>query len=286
MTLGPNDLVISAPPLTHVPLLERLAPVCDAGFKGMSLMPGDVWDLERQGMSAADIALRMADHGLAICELDCTGWWLPAHRRLDPTDEMGKLLRSLSPERVIDTAARIGAPSMTAVEMCNVEVDFDEAVEAFAGICDYAAERGVKVHLEFLPFGGIPDLMSAWRIVEAAGRPNGGLTLDSWHLFRSGSTLEQLAAIPGERIFTAQINDAPAQPEADLMHETMNGRLLPGQGSFDLTGFIRTLDAIGSTAPVAVEVFSADLPNQPLAEVARSWAAAGAATLAKARNPQ
>lgn len=286
MALGPDDIVLSSPPFIHVPLLDRLAPASGAGFKGMSVMPGDIWELEQRGMPPGEIAQRFADHGLAICEVDCTGCWLPAQQRLDPSNEMGKLLRSLTPERVIDTAARIGAPSVTAVEMCNVAVDFDQAVEAFARICDYAAERGVKVHIEFLPFGGIPDLRSAWRIVEAAGRPNGWLTVDSWHMFRSGSTLDQLAVIPGERIHTVQINDAPAKASADLMHETMNGRLLPGDGSFDLAGFIRTLDAIGSTAPISVEVFSDDLVRQPIADAARSWAEAGTAILKQARNPQ
>jgi len=282
--LGPQHLALAAPPFGHVPLLDRLAPARAAGFDAIALMPGDVWTLEAQGMSAAEIAGRIADHGLAISEVDCTACWLPAQQALEPTDDMGRLVRSLTPERVIETAARVGARSVTAVEMSRVAVDPDAAAEAFAAMCDFAAPHGIKVHIEFLPTGGIPDLASAWRIVKAANRPNGGLTVDSWHLFRSGSTLDQLAAIPGERIHTVQINDAPETPQADLWQELMTGRLLPGQGSFDLTGLIRTLDAIGSTAPIAVEVFSTALATQPTAEAMRALAQAGAAIIRQART--
>lgn len=213
-----DELVLSGPPFVHVPLLDRLAPARDAGFRAISLMPGDVWTLEKQGMAAGEIRTRIEDHGLGIREIDCAACWLPSHGRASLRDgPMAGLLRSLTPERVIETAARIGAPSVTAVEMTGVKPSLDEAAAAFAGICDFAAGLGIRVHIEFLPFGGIPDLAAAWAIVEAAGRPNAGLTLDSWHFFRSGSSFDLLAAIPGARIHTIQINDAPAHPGDDLM---------------------------------------------------------------------
>jgi sugar phosphate isomerase/epimerase len=269
--LGPRDLVFCAPPVAQVPLLDRLAPVRAAGFTGLSILPDDVWTLEESGMPAAEIAQRIADEGLQVAEIDCIGCWLPTQAAASGGD-YGDLLRNLSPERVIGTAARIGARSVVVVEMFGVTPSLDEAARAFARVCDQAAEHGLLVHIEFLPFGGIPDLQSAWRIVEAAGRPNGGLTVDSWHLFRSGSTLEQLRAIPGDRVMSVQINDAPATPAADLMHETMTGRLFPGQGDFDLVGLIQTLDEIGCTAPLGVEVFNAEVSNGALADVAMKLA--------------
>lgn len=281
-----TDLVLSAPPFLHLPLFDRLAPARDAGFSAISLTPGDIWSLESQGMTAADIRGRIEDHGLALREIDCTACWLPSHRAVRADNPLAALLQSLTPERVIETAALIGAPSVTAVEMMGVEPSVEEAAEAFAAICDFAADHGVKVHIEFLPFGGIPDLARAWAIVQAAGRANGGLTIDSWHFFRSGSSLDLLASLPGERIHTVQINDAPMQPEPDLLHETMNGRLLPGTGSFDLTGFIRALDATGCTAPVSVEIFSSYLSQQPMTDAIQGWAEAAQAVIAQARNKQ
>lgn len=285
MTADPT-LILSGPPFAHVPLMERLVPAREAGFSGISLMPGDVWALEEAGVSAVDVANRVADHGLAIMEMDCTACWLPGHHAASDDVPMAALLQSLTPERVIEAAARIGSPSITVVEMMGISPSLDEAAEAFAHLCDAAAEHGLKAHIEFLPFGGIPDLASAWAIVEAAGRPNGGLTIDSWHFFRSGSSFDLLERIPGSRIHTVQINDAPAEPEPDLLHETMNGRLIPGQGSFDLTRFIRALDRTGTDTPISIEIFSAATRSAPMAEALKSWAPAARDIIRKARETQ
>jgi len=279
-----TDLVLSGPPFVHVPLLDRLVPARAAGFAAISLTPSDVWTLESQGMAAADIRSQIEDHGLAIKEVDCIANWLPSQQASDRHSALASLLSTLTPERVIETAARIGSPSVTVVEMHGVSTSHDEAVEAFAAVCDLAAPHGLKVHLEFLPFGGIPDLARAWAIIAAAERSNGGLTLDSWHFFRSGSSFDLLRSIPGHRIHTVQINDAPALPADDLMHETMNARLVPGHGSFDLVRLIRTLDAIGCEAPVSVEVFSADLAHRPMAKAISDWAAAARQVITQARD--
>lgn len=282
--LGPQDLVLCAPPVLHVPLFDRLAPARAAGFTGVSLLPGDIDGLKSQGWDRPDIARRIADEGLAVAEVDCIGWWLPSHRGLPSADSMAALVRALTPERVVPMAAAIGARSISVVEVCGISFSLDEGAEAFARICDLARDHGLLVHLEFVPFGGIPDLAAAWRLVEAAGRANGGLTIDSWHLFRSGSTLEQLGHIPGERIFSVQINDAPETPQPDLLEETITRRLLPNEGSFDLTGLVRTLDRIGSIAPIGVEVFSTALAGMPMEVLAAKWASAARLVIDRARG--
>lgn len=281
---GPDDLVMCGPAVPHIPLLERLPAARAAGFAGISVMPTDIWALEAAGMAAREIARRIADEGLFVNEVDCIGYWMPSQAAAMPTHPYGALLETLTPERVIATAAAIGARSVVAVEMVTKDIATDEGAEAFARICDMAADEGLRAHIEFLPFGGIPDLERGWDIVSAADRSNGGLTIDSWHLNRSGSTLDQLAAIPGNRVHTVQINDAPATAQGDLLQETETGRLLPGEGDFDLVGFIRTLDRIGSTAPIGVEIFSAKNKDQPVDVLARQWAQTTRAVLGKARG--
>lgn len=93
-----TDLILSAPPFVHIPLLERLAPTREAGFAGLTLMPGDNWSLENQGISAIEIRSRIGDQGLRIMELDCAACWLPSHRRAGDDIPMAALLRSLTPD--------------------------------------------------------------------------------------------------------------------------------------------------------------------------------------------
>jgi len=282
--LGPNDLVMGGIPIAHVPFLDRFAPAGRAGFKGMSMGPRDLWQLEAAGLSAQDARDRAADHGLVLREMDCICCWTPSHEKLTGDGELVQVLKSLRADPVLEAAARLGAQSVTVVDMMGPMLTFDECVESFAALCDKAARYDLRLHIEFLPWGSIPDLMTAWRIIEAAGKANGGLTVDAWHFFRSGSKLEDLANMPGEKIFTVQINDAPAQATANLMEECMVARLLPGKGDFDLPGFIRALDCSGSQAPIEVEVFHSSLATTPIDSIAQDWADSARALLTTARS--
>jgi 4-hydroxyphenylpyruvate dioxygenase len=81
-----------------------------------------------------------------------------------------------------------------------------------------------------------------------------------------------------------QINDAPAQAEADLIDETLHRRLAPGDGDIDLAGLLRHLAAGGCDAPVGVEVFSADWAAAPLRDTTQHMADAARRILAASRG--
>lgn len=284
--LGPDDLVLCGGTLQHTPLLDRLAPTAEAGFAGLSLFAADCERLIAGGMTLADIRGRIEDSGLAITDVEIIGNWLPG-RTTAPAGMprwMAELLDRLTPEAMLPIVTELGASVVTVGEMLELPYDGELMAERFAAICDLYAPHGIDVALEFIVGGAIPSLAKGWEVVRRADRPNGKLVLDSWHLFRSGSTLEELAQIPGRAIGSVQINDAPARASDDPAREMMRGRLLPGEGEFDVAGVIRTLDAIGSQAPIGVEVFSDRLSALPPGQAAQACAEATRALIAQTRS--
>lgn len=274
-----RELVFCSPAMPHLPLLERVEGAAQAGFAAISIMPGDIWALEAEGMKASAIAARIADAGLKVAETDCVACWMPHHAAQGSGDDLSLLLRSLTAERVVEVAASVGSPSVAAISLDPEPLGLNEAADCFAALCECAAQYGLKAHIEFLPVSGIRNLSQAWAIVKAAGAQNGGLTIDAWHFFRSGSSLAELAAIPGDRIHTVQLCDGPARGGPDPWAEMMTARLLPGEGEFDLAGLIAALDATGTAAPFGVEVFNARQTGQPVGAVARDWHDAARAVL-------
>jgi sugar phosphate isomerase/epimerase len=272
--LGADDLVLCAGTVMSTPFLDRLAPAAAHGYRGVSMMPFDFFPLRAEGMTAAELAARVADHGLAIAELDAITTWFDGHEPPASWGDMGTALRDNTAEALCPMAGALGARSVSVVEFYGVEVDIDRATAGFAHVCDVAAEHGLLATLEFLPWTGVPTLGAGLEIVRGAGRPNGGVLVDSWHLFRSGGTLEELARVPAELIGYVQIDDAPAEAEPDPAEETQHRRLVPGEGDFDLVGLVRTLHAIGCTSPLGVEVFSDELMAEPPEEAARRCAEA------------
>ncbi len=287
MRLGGGDLVLCAGTLPReTSWSERLQAAASAGFRGLSVWARDYAAARRDGWTDADLRVQLDDHGLAVAELDPAWWWTPGDvdvASLVAIDTMDVF--RYGEIEMFAIADALGARSINAADVLGGRWGVDEAAEAFAGLCDRAAEHGLLVHLEFLPWSRIADLATACEVVHRADRPNGGVALDAWHWFRSGtpSDLTTLRSIPGAKVLAVQLDDAPIEPEANLMSATLHRRLLPGEGAIDLTALLGTLREIDTQAPIGVEVFSDALHELGPTEAAQRAADATRAVLALMR---
>jgi sugar phosphate isomerase/epimerase len=258
MTPGGGGTVLCSGTLrSRLPFRDRVDAAVAGGFSGISLWGRDYLVARDGGLSDRDIGVLLADHGLSVAELDPAWWWPPGASdvHISPEHDHEQIFRFGEPE-LFAVAHAVGARSLNAVDVFGGTWSLDDAAEAFAALCDRAADHGLLVHLEFLPWSRIPDLSSAWEVVSAADRANGGLMVDAWHYFRSGPDRELLRSLPGASILGIQLCDAPAKPEPDPLHATLHERLLPGEGDLDLVALLADLRATGTAAPVGVEVFS------------------------------
>ena len=187
----------------------------------------------------------LAEHAIVCSELE--GWF-----------GWGQVGEAKEASRQLGAAAFAAADATGARHIQawgSYEGDLDDAAAAFAEVCDEAGEHGLLVALEFLPFTNVPDAATALAIVEGADRPNGGLCVDVWHHERGARDVEQLRRIPPERVIAVQLDDGPRTPVLDDYYEDcVRFRMAPGEGEFDLVGFLRLLREIGADAPLAVEV--------------------------------
>jgi sugar phosphate isomerase/epimerase len=161
-------------------------------------------------------------------------------------------------EQLAGLAASTGAGLLAAVCMDTELPDLDRARDNLAVVVEVAEGAGARVCVEFLPWSGIPDLATAWRLVEPLG-PRAGILLDTWHWQRQpgGPAVDVLRSIPGERILYVQVCDAAAAPAGDdVMGEAMTNRLLPGEGAVDFAGLFDVLRDIGASPFVATEIFN------------------------------
>ena len=105
-------------------------------------------------------------------------------------------------------------------------------------------------------------------VVDRADRPNGGVMLDTWHLFRGGGSVTDVAAVPAELIVGIQVNDAPEVKRNARVYQAVQHRPLPGDGVIGVAAILADLYARGCTAPIGCEVTSAELAARAADEVA------------------
>jgi len=250
---GVPELILWAGSVKGLTLTERIRAARAGRFTAVSLFPFDVTAAEDD---AAGVRELHDLHALRIAVVDPLTMWLPGSRVPEglPIDDPAH--GGIDPEGMFELAVALGAELISALALYDELVDPATGAHAFSMLCDRAAERELRVGLEFIPGTGIPDLGLAWEIVRRADRENGGLVIDAWHLFRSGAGADRLREVPAERIFALQLADAPLAAPADLAYESLHARLLPGDGELDLGAFVASALAGGTPPLIGPEVFS------------------------------
>ena len=207
-------------------------------------------DLRRQTLQ------RLQDTGIKVLDIEIL--------RLKP------LTRVADFAAILDVGAGFGAS-----ELLVAGNDPDEArlIDNFAALCDLAKPYGIYPHLEFMPWTDARDLTQALRIVEQAGRSNGCVLIDAFHFNRSGSSLQELAAVDPARMRYAQLCDVAGPRPNDMdeiLRQARNERRFPGDGDCDLIGLLRALPA---NIPLSLEIPTRQLMEQGVSALERAqWA--------------
>jgi sugar phosphate isomerase/epimerase len=264
---GPFALTCSANTLRHADMSERLRAVSAAGFTGLGLR---LADHRASGLSTRELRAGLDAHGLRLLEMEHLWDWA------DPTHDQAE-------DEIWALADTVGFRQLNVSMFAEHETA--ALVARFGALCDRAAEHGVLVALEFMPFTTIRTLPEAWHIVCAADRANAGVLIDLWHWRRTSATLDDLAAVPTDRITSLQLCEARTEALPDMREEARHHRELPGRGQGADGGtaaLLAGMAAQGLTCPVAVEMFSDELDALPAARTAAITAAACAEVLAAA----
>lgn len=253
----------------HLGFRDKIGATRLAGFGQLSLHPHETRDAVKSGLRPQDMLEIAAENDVAITRLDpLSNWnprWLPTNMDASYIDNF-----DIGAVEFFELCEQLG------ITYCSLNATFagdiypaDEVVEHYAATCDLAARYGVTCDLENLPMWGVKTLRQAWSIVSAAGRPNGGIVFDILHYVRSGSTLDMLTEIPGDRVHCVQLNDGPRRlPAGVTLEENCFDRGWPGTGEFPLTEIVRTLAGLDALRQVSPEVFSPHNATRSAAEIA------------------
>ncbi len=268
------ELVLANGCLRTPDLAARCAAAASAGFTLLGWCGREFARYRSEGWTDAAMAAVVRDHGLSLIEIETIAGFADAGAGTSGDPARARHAGRGAREAMYAMAEVFGARYVQAVGSFTGPLE-DDVVEAFARLCDEAAEHGLDVALEFVPCTNIADAGTALRIVTEAGRRNGGLCVDVWHHTRGANDPALIDAIPAERVVMIQLDDGPIVPRhPDFLTDTIANRDLPGEGEFDLTGFLGTLWHNGARAPVSVEILSDALAALPLDEAARRIAEA------------
>jgi sugar phosphate isomerase/epimerase len=167
---------------------------------------------------------------------------------------------------LLDAAEVLGARTIkVAAEGGGRAVDPARFHDDFDRLATEAGTAGTRVALEFMPMTNLPTVQAGVDFVTAVGNRYGGLTVDTWHVHRGGTSYAELERIlPVEYLFVVELDDADGQVVGTLWEDTVNARRLPGEGVFDVPAFIAAVHRAGYRGHWGVEIISAEHRQLPV----------------------
>jgi 4-hydroxyphenylpyruvate dioxygenase len=229
-------------------LEEKLDAAAAAGFDAIELFEPDLLGSRLSPAAAGQLA---SDLGLAVAMYqpfrDFEG--------VAPDVLEANLRRA---RHKFEVMAQLGTDLMLVCSSVAPDTSDDPrfAAAQLGRLADEAQAHGMRIAYEALAWGRhVDDYRAAWRIVEMADHPALGTCLDSFHILSRGSDPSAIRDIPADRIFFLQLADAPVMA-MDVLQWSRHHRCFPGQGGFDLAGFVEHVLAAGYDGPLSLEVFN------------------------------
>jgi sugar phosphate isomerase/epimerase len=238
---------------------DRCAHAARVGFAGLGLWHADVAH-QLQTRTLTEMKQIFDDAGLRYLEVEFLADFFAEPGT--PERQASDALR----RQLFDTAAAFGAHHIKVGNIPGTPCELPRLTEEFARLCEDAAQHtDAAVAYEFMPFDvNVNTLETALALVTDAGAANGGLAIDTWHMSKLQIAPEELRRIPAEYLTWVELSDGQLETMDDAIDEVINHRNLPGEGEFDIPGYVAALRDAGYEQPWGVEVLSTDLRSLPI----------------------
>lgn len=269
------------------PLIDRARGAAEAGYTEISSFTGDLLALDAEGIPLASVRRELEALGITLTATDPLLDWYPSYNPAVPVGvavEYGGPHLAATEDDVIRWAGELGFEFVTLVAPFDdpsgrhenpPTSSEEEVVEALGRFADRAAGAGLRPHLELIPTTKVPDLDTALRLVQAVGRPNLGLLIDTYNLGRAGTDPAELDTVPCGLVFQLQLADGPAAPVGEnYFDDAFTARSWAGTGGLPVAAMVERLAAKGPLPPTGAEVFNARLHSlSPAVAAAESLSA-------------
>jgi sugar phosphate isomerase/epimerase len=243
---------------------DRCAEAAKVGMCGIGLWHADLEHI-LETRSLAEVKQILDDNGLTHLELEFLMDWF-----LDEGEEA----RTESDEqrKKLEAAAALDAHHLKVGNIPGTPCELSQVTERYGELCaDAASQTGTKITYEFMPFDvNVNSIDSVLAVVEGAGADNGGIVIDTWHMSKLGITPDDLRRIPLQYLTWVELSDGQFEDMPDKVEETTKFRRLPGDGEFDIPGYIKACREMGYADAWGIEVLSDALRALPMEEIFES----------------
>ena len=258
--MGQYKLCLNTSTIRPASLMDKIRITGEAGYDAIELWSDDLTKHEEENGSLDGVVKALKDNDLEVVTLIALHGWM---------DSVGAEYEQCLEEarRRMIQAAAVGSPYIVASPPRHV-VDLHEGAKRYRQLLEIGREYGVKPAMEFLGFvDGVNQINDAWQVVTEADDPDGTIIMDVFHIYKGGSSLDDMRKVPGDKMAIFHFNDAPASPPRE--EQTDADRVYPGDGIAPLDDMLAILKEANYQGMISLELFNPAYWKQDPLEVAR-----------------
>lgn len=254
-------LSLNSSTIKTTPLLDKIRVAGQAGYEGIELWAVEIYEYIGRGGEVSDLEKALADHGLEVpCFIAVRNW--------GETEGWEYRLALDEARRRFELAARFNCPYMVCTPPLE-QPGIDHLHKGYGDLLRIGRETGVRAVLEYISFfASLNNLPDAVTVMDRTEDADALTILDAFHTWNSRSTLDDIRALPLERIAHYHIDDAaPGIPSGEQKDPD---RVMLGEGQINLKAELDVLREKGYDRWISLELFNAELWEKDPLEVAKA----------------
>lgn len=241
-------LSLNSSTIKPTPLLEKIRVAGEAGYSGIELWAVELYEHVGRGGEISDVEKALSDHGLEVpCFIAVRNW--------GESEGWEYKLAMDEARRRFELAARLGSPLM----VCTPPIErpgIEGLDEGYRDLLQIGRDTGVRAVLEYISFfaslNNIPDTVAVLDQCDDQG--DACTILDAFHNWNNKTTLDDIRALPLERIVHYHIDDAANDIPSGQQKDP--DRVMVGDGAIDLKSELTVLKEKGYDKWLSLELFS------------------------------
>ncbi|MBS0031820.1 sugar phosphate isomerase/epimerase family protein [Chitinophaga sp. 22321] len=247
--------------------IKELETASKAGFSSVEIWIDTFQHYLNQGGSATEAKRIITDLGLEVENAIGFAKWIV-------DDEVTRKAGVQQLQREMEQLAKIGckrvaAPPMGANHRDAALIHLNVVTERYLTILEMGAQTGVLPILEM--WGSSPNLKKISQVmyvVTESGHKNARVLLDSFHIFKGGSSFNSTAFVGNAAIDIVHVNDYPAGILPSKISEP--DRIYPGDGIAPLRQLLENIKDPAKQVIISLEVFNESYYRQDALLVAKT----------------
>jgi 2-keto-myo-inositol isomerase len=248
-----------------------------AGYDCIEPWIGELNDYKNSGKSMKDLAKIIKDAGLTVESAIGFASWIVNDdaRRAKGLDEAKRDM-----EMLLELGGkRLAAPPVGAAQPKEDDVPVEKIADRYKALAELGEKIGILPMAEVWGFSKtFKTLNETIKAAMLSGHSKACILPDVYHLYKGGSSFEDMKQLTNTNFQVLHVNDYPDIPKEKIQDRD---RVYPGDGIAPLTQVLKEMKAAGYTGLLSLELFNPEYWKQDPMVVAKTGCEKVKAALAK-----